>query len=161
EMYRSELKKIIERELLVDDMFARMKKGKPGAIEDIKEFAAKAADRQLRMGRRQTGLATEKDFEDKALRPQGLTINVLRRQIERNTISQEYIRNLVREKYKGIGLGDVHEYYVKHPEKFQTQDHVKWQDIFIAFAKFPTPQEAYRHAEDVRRQAVEGADFAV
>lgn len=160
EMYRYELKKIVERELLVDDMIAKMKKNKPGAVEEIKEFAARAADRQIRAGRRSTGLATDKEFEDRALVPQGLSLNVLKRQIERNTIAMEYIRSLVREKAKGIGLGDVHEFYVKNPDKFQTKEKVKWQDIFIAFAKFQTPQEAYRYAEEVRAKAASGADFA-
>ena len=160
EMYRYELKKIIERELLVDDMFAKMKKNKPGAIEEIREYASKTADRNLRDYRRRYGFATEKELEEKALVPQGLTVNVLRRQIERNTVAMEYIRSMVREQAKGIGLGDVHEYYVKNPDKFQTPERVKWQDLFIAFGKFATPEEAYRHAEEIRRQAVAGADFA-
>ena len=160
EMYRYELKKIIERELLVDDMFAKLKKNKPGAVEEIREYAVKAADRHMREARRRTGLATEKEFEEKALIPQGLSVNVLHRQIERNTIAMEYVRNIVREKIKGIGLGDVHEYYVKNPNKFQSPDRVKWMDVFVAYAKYATPEEAHQQADAIRRQAIAGADFA-
>lgn len=160
EMYRYELKRIIERELLVDDMFAKLKKNKASMIEEIKEFAEKSADRQLRAARRTLGLASDKEFEEQALIPQGLTLSVVRRQIVRNTIAMEYVRSVVRDKAKGIGLGEVHEYYVKNPEKFQVPERVKWQDIFIALAKFSNLQEAYRHAEGIRQQAAAGGDFA-
>lgn len=160
EMYRFELKRLIERELLIDDMFAKMKKAKNTASDEIKDFASKIADRQMREARKANGFATETDFQDKALTPQGLSLPVLRRQIERGTMSNEYIRSLVKEKVKGIGLGDVHEYYVKHPDLFQNPDRVKWLDIFIAYAKFPTPEEARKHAELIRIQAVSGGDFS-
>jgi hypothetical protein len=159
EMYRYHLKRIIERELLIDDMFFKMKKAKPGIMDEIRDYAGKAADKSMREYRRSLGLATEQELQDKALTPQGLTVNVLRRQIERDTICNEYIRSLVKEKQKGIGLGDIHDFYKKYPEKFETKERVKWLDIFIATAKFATPEECRAHAEAVRQQAASGVDF--
>lgn len=159
EMYRFELKRIIERELLLDDVFGKMKKNKPGAIDEIKDFASKTADKHIRDTRRRFNFATDQELQEKALTPQGLTLPMFRRRIERETMCGEYVRNIVREKAKGIGLGDIHEFYAKNQDKFKTPDRVKWQDIFIAFAKFSTPQEAYQHAEAARRQIASGADF--
>ena len=158
EIYRFELKKIIERELIVDDMLTKLKKNKPGMAEEIKEFAVKQADRHLRDARKGNGLATDQEFQDKVLAMQGLTLPVLRRQIERTAISSEYIRGMVKDKKKTIGLGDIHEYYARNPERFRTEDRLKWLDLFVSVGKFASPQDLYRHAESLRQQAAAGAD---
>jgi parvulin-like peptidyl-prolyl isomerase len=165
ELYAMMLRKVIERELILDDMYAKLKKnGKSAMIDEIKEFASKGADQSLRGIRRDLGLTSDEKFQ-MWLRAQGLSEPVIRRQIERQTMADEYIRSALREKARGPGLAEVRAYYDRHPDEFKTEDRVKWMDIFISFNKHATPQAALDHAEYVRAQAVASkngpaADFA-
>lgn len=159
-IYREELQRIIERELILDDMYARLKKaGKAHVVDEIKDFASKGADRQLREFRKMFKARTDDEFRE-ILVSQGLTLPVIKRQIERQMMADEYVRSLLKEKGKGAGIVEVKEYYDKHPNEFRTEDRVKWLDIFISFNKFATPRQAYDFALAVRNQAAAGADFA-
>lgn len=159
-VYAEELKRIVDRELVLDEMEARLKKnGKPGVLDDIKEFAGKAADRRLRDRKKAWKLPDDEAFK-LVLASQGLTLPVIRRQLERQAMADEYVRNMLREKGKGVGLADVRAYYDRHPDDFRTADTVKWQHIFVSSGRFPNPQAAAAHAEAVRAQAAAGADFA-
>lgn len=159
ELYEAELRRIIERELILDEMFARLKKaGRPGLIDEIKEFASRAADQNLRAIRKLYGAATEEEFVA-LLRSQGLTLPVIRRQLERQFMADEYVRGLLKEKGRTIGLADIRAYYDRHPQEFRTDDQVRWLDIFVSFSRHPSPQAAQRHAEQIRQQALAGADF--
>lgn len=159
EMYAAELRRIIERELVLDEMYARLKKnGKMSAIDDIKEYAVKATDHTLRGIRKAYGNASEEEFLS-VLRTQGLTLPVIRRQLERQTMADEYIRSTLKDKARTPSLADLRDYYDRHPDEFKTDDRVKWLDIFISFNKHATPRAAYDHAEGIRQQAAAGADF--
>jgi peptidyl-prolyl cis-trans isomerase SurA len=156
ELYAAMLRKVIERELILDDMYAKLKKnGKGALVDEIKEFASKGADQSLRMIRREIGLDTDEKFQ-MWLRAQGLTEPVIRRQIERQTMADEYIRSAIREKGRGPGLAEIRSYYDRNPGEFKTEDRVKWLDIFISVNKHASPQAARAHAEHVRSQAVPG-----
>jgi parvulin-like peptidyl-prolyl isomerase len=159
ELYAAELRRIIERELILDDMYAKLKKqGRLGLADEIKEFASKAADQSLRSIRKGYGMATEEEFES-VLRSQGLTQPVIRRQMERQIMADEYVRSAIKEKGRTPGLADIRAYYEQHPADFKTEDRVKWLDIFISFNKHATVDAARTHAERVRREAAGGADF--
>lgn len=156
-IYREELLKLIERELILDDMFARLKKNK-ASTEDIKEIASQNADDSLRRFRNMQNARTEEEFIV-LLRGQGLTIGVLHRKIEREIMSDEYLRSLTKETGRNVGFAEIRAYYEQHPEQFQTADRVVWQDVFISFNKFQDAKAAYAHAENVRQLAVAGTDF--
>jgi peptidyl-prolyl cis-trans isomerase SurA len=159
ELYAAELRRIIERELILDDMYAKLKKqGRLALAEEIKGFAEQAADQSLRAIRKGYGLSTDEEFQS-MLRAQGLTQPVIRRQIERQIMADEYVRSAIKEKGRTPGFADIRAYYERHPNEFKTDDRVKWLDIFISFNKHPTPQAAYQHAERVRLEAANGADF--
>ncbi|HSQ56524.1 MAG TPA: peptidyl-prolyl cis-trans isomerase [Gemmata sp.] len=159
ELYDLVLRQIIERELILDDMYTKLKKNhKAGLVEDIKEFASKNADRSLRSLRRELHLDSDDMFQ-RWLLAQGLTEPVIHRQIERQTMADEYIRNVVREKWRGPGFAEMRLYYEQNPGEFQTKDRVKWLDIFVSVNRHPSPQAAYEHAEAICKQAVAGADF--
>jgi parvulin-like peptidyl-prolyl isomerase len=159
EMYNTELRRIIERELILDEMYTRLKKaGKMAMIDDLKEFAVKAADQSLRAIRKHYGNASEQEFQD-ILRTQGLTAPVIRRQLERQFMADEYVRNVLKDKGRTPGLADIRAYYDAHPDEFKTDDRVKWLDIFISLNKHASAPEAYKHAVAVRRQAASGGDF--
>jgi hypothetical protein len=158
EVYRDELRRVIERELILNEMSVRLKKAnKLAVIDEIKEFAGKAADRRLR----EMGWKPERDEAFRSLLlAQGLTLPVIRRQLERQMMAEEYVRSMLKEKASSIGLTDVRAYFDQHPDEFRTPDRVRWQHIFISLNKFPTPREAYDYALAIQQHAATGADFA-
>lgn len=159
EVYEDELKRIVERELVLEEMEAKLKKaGKAAVMDDIKEFAGKLADRKLRDFKARTKAKTDDDFRA-ALAVMGLTPGIIRRQIERQIMADEYVRNSLKERGKTVSLGDVRRYYDDHPDEYVRPEAVAWQHIFISAARFPTPEAAHAHAEKVRAEAAAGADF--
>lgn len=160
-VYAEELRRVVERELILDEMTAKLKKGgKPGLMDELKEFSAKAADRELRRRRKLMGVQTEDELRD-IFATQGLTLPVVRRQLERQLMANEYVRSVLKEKGKLPGLAEVRAYYDAHPDEFKTADRVKWLDIFVSPNKFPSREAAAAHAAAVQREAAApGADFA-
>jgi peptidyl-prolyl cis-trans isomerase SurA len=160
-VYSEEFRHIIERELILDDMYDRLKKAKKlDVIEELKSTSEKAADQQLQDYKvKRMKVQSDKEFR-MILASQGLSIPVLRRQLERQMMATEYVRSMFKEKGKEIGLTDIRAYYESHQDAFRTPDRVKWQDIFVSFNKFPNPRDAYDHAIEIQQQAVGGADFA-
>lgn len=160
EMYNQVLRKTIERELILDEMYTKLKKAnKMNIIDEVKELSTQSTDRQLRMFRNDTGAKSNEEFAA-ILRTQGLTVEVIRRQMERQFMAEQYISSVLKEKGRRAGLGEVREYYDKHPEEFQTSDRVKWQHLFVAVRNYPNPQAAYNQAAALAAQANAGADFA-
>jgi hypothetical protein len=160
EMYAAELRRVIERELILDEMYVRLKKnGKSTTIDGLKEFAAQQADQTLRSIRKAYGVGSEAEFLD-VLKAQGLTQEVIRRQMERQAMADEYVRSVLKDKGREPRLGDVRAYYDAHPDEFKVPDRVKWLHVFVSTARHPTARAAYDHADMVRRKAAAGEDFA-
>ncbi|MFO0798011.1 MAG: peptidyl-prolyl cis-trans isomerase [Gemmataceae bacterium] len=159
EVYNDELKRIVERELVLEEMEAKLKKaGKAAVMDDIKDFAGKLADRKLRDFKSRTKAKTDDDFRA-ALAVMGLTPGVVKRQIERQVMADEYVRNSLKERGRTVSLGDVRRYYDEHPDEYSRPEAVAWQHIFISAARFPTREAARQHAEKVRAEAAAGANF--
>jgi peptidyl-prolyl cis-trans isomerase SurA len=159
ELYTAELRKTIERELILDEMYAKLKKaGKMNMIEEIKEDAVQKTERQIREMKKAIGFKTDAELND-WFRLQGLTTAVYRRQYERQMMSQTYIGSMLKEKGRRVGLAEIRDYYDKHPEEFKTPDRVKWQHLFVSIARHPNAQAAYNHAEGLRRKAAAGTDL--
>ena len=160
ELYTVALRKTIERELILDEMYTKLKKAnKSNVIEEIKEFAVQATDKQIREMKKKTGSKTDEEL-NAWLRVQGLTLPVLRRQFERQIMSQQYVNSMLKEKGRRVGLSEIRDYYDKHPDEFQSPDRVKWQHLFVSFSKHPSAQAAYDHAEGLRQKAAGGTDLA-
>ena len=146
EFYTAALRRTIERELILDEMYAKLKKAnKMNVIDEIKDFATQSADRQLRAFRTDSGAKSDDEFAA-MLRSQGLTVQVIRRQIERQMMAEQYVSSALKEKGRRTGLGEVRDYYDKHPDEFETPDRVKWQHIFVATKNYATPRAAYDRA---------------
>jgi peptidyl-prolyl cis-trans isomerase SurA len=159
-VYAEELRKAIERELVLDEMYLKLKAAKKAqVIDEIKEFASKAADKRVRDIKKMYKVDSEDTF-NMILLSKGLTAPVIHRQIERQIMADEYIRSILREKNHGVSLGDIRDYYERHPDEFRTEDHVKWLDIFILYNKFATKRAAYDWALALRTRAAGGEDFA-
>jgi len=101
-IYHEELWKLIERELLIDDVFTRLKKNKK-PTDEIKEIGVQAADERLRDIRNQQGARTEEEFI-RGLRAQGLTLAGLRRKIERETMAEIYVHGVLKDTARNPGF---------------------------------------------------------
>src|SRR5205814_5938749 len=87
--------------------------------------------------------------------------HILRRQMERNLISGEYLRSRIMPiAEQQASHRAVVEYYNSHREEFQRLDNVKWLDVFIAVSpKFPTVAQVKRYADDLIVQCRNDEDF--
>lgn len=161
---RAELDKLVERELILSTAFTRLGKN-PKAIEKLKEAAAKEFEKQIRSMKQRAaeqGFKCESDEQFvELLEQQGLSLDALRRQSERGFMAMEFMRHLIFSSIeRGITHQAIRDYYDEHAGEFQSEDRVKWQDIFIASNKYATPAEAKRMADDLAARARKGEDFA-
>jgi peptidyl-prolyl cis-trans isomerase SurA len=162
EVWRDSLRKLIDRELILDEMVRLLTKkgGKSNGLDDLKNYASKQADEQLRSFRRAAKLQTEEEFRVELARA-GFTLSVLRRNIERELMAQEYIKEMTKDKGKvSAGFAEVRAYYDTHPDEFMTEDRVRWMGVFVPFSRFqPGTRQSYDYAAEIARQAASGADF--
>lgn len=157
ELYYLELGNVIARELIIDDLIDKLKKNKK-SVDEFKEMAAQAAEQSLRQIRKNQGARTQEEFI-MMLKAQGLTLAGLKRSIERQMMAEEYVHSLLKETGRTAGFAEIRAYYDQHLDEFQLKDHVRWQDLFISFNKFPSAEAARAHAEQVRQAALNGTDF--
>ena len=160
EMFKEELRKIIDRELVVDDLVARLSARKQQAsLNKLRDAAAKEAEQRLKEFKKDRGVPSDEAFQE-ALQSQGLTLAGIRRQIERGFMMQAYLREKVSSPMDKIGLADIRDYYAAHPDEFQAEDRVKWQDLFVLFEQFKSRDEARQYAAGLANRAARGEDFA-
>ena len=158
EVYREELRKLIERELLLNDFLSKVKKNKPQLIEELWDRAARMTDDHLRSLKKMFNLKTEAEMTVEMER-QGLSYKLFRRQIERESMVSQFLSSVLREKNGTPTVQEVHAYYDQHQAEFQTTDRVKFQDLFVANSRFSNPQEAKAYADDLWKKLLAGADF--
>jgi hypothetical protein len=152
-----ELQHLIEREVILQDALARLK-DRPQVVEKLKEAAGKDFDKKMQLLRKSSNLKSDEEFKA-FLRAQGLTLAGVKRQVERNFMAMEYMRNRVVSAIDRVGHQEITDYYEAHPEEFQIADSVTWQDIFIDASQFRTRDEARALVENIIAQARNGADF--
>jgi parvulin-like peptidyl-prolyl isomerase len=157
EIFEKELQQLIEREVILQDMFERLK-DKKQALEKLKEVAGKEFDKKMRETRKTMKIKTDEEMKA-FLRMQGLSMEGVRRQIERTFMAMEYMRNRIFPAIERIGHEQIREYYEGHPEEFQVADSVAWQDIFLDAGKYPSREAARQLAVQLIAQARAGADF--
>jgi len=160
EIFREELKKIIERELVIDDMTAALTARKQTtALTKLRAEASKEAETRLKEFKKDRGIPNDTEFRT-VLRAQGLTLAGIKRQIERGYMMQTYLRDKVSPKLDALGLADVREYYASHLNEFQADDRVKWQDLFVLTERFKSVEEARQYANQLAAKAGKGEDFS-
>ncbi len=159
EIFRQQLTQIIEREIVLQDMMARVGKNKR-ALEKIQEMATKEFDKRIRTIKQHSpDVKTDEDIKKK-FQSMGLSLAGFKRQIEREFMARAYMESLIFDAVdSGIGHQQILEYYQKHPDEFQRDDRVEWQDIFVDKSKFKNRDEACRFAEQLAAQARAGQDF--
>ena len=154
------LTQIVEREIVLQDMKARLKEKGEKILQKLKEAAEKEFDRQVLRAMRESGhFKTEEDFQD-YFRAQGMSLDMVRRQWERSFMAMEYLRNVIVDKSNSHGSNiELREYYDKHPEEYKVDDNVVWQDLFIDASRHPTREAARAHAQALADRARKGEDF--
>lgn len=158
EIMVKELEQLVDREVILQQLFDRLKDQKV-ALSKLKEAATK--DFEDRMRRMRTGTTIKNDDEFKAfLRTQGISLEGVRRQTERNFMAAEFMRHQLHDKIEAIGHEQIEDYYKRHPEEFQVSDSVVWQDIFLDVTRFPNIDAARQLAEALSQKARNGEDFA-
>ena len=159
-MFREELRKLIERELLVQDFLAKIKKQKPQVLEELKDQTTRAAQQKIRQLRKMNKFKTEAEFLE-FLTAVGLNAKALQRHFEREEMKNIYVGQFMKdkEKFKSITLTEIERYYKAYPDEFKIEDRVKWLDLFVSMQRFATPEEARRYAEKLRNDATHGTDF--
>lgn len=158
EVFTEELKKLIDRELILTEFLGRVKKNNPGALEDLWEQAGKMADGHLREMRKAFKIKTEAEFTAE-LERQGLPYKLFRRQVERNALMNMFLNTVLKDKNGTPTLAQVQDYYARHADEFKTDDRIKFQHLFVAASQFDSPAAAKQRAEELWNTARRGADF--
>jgi parvulin-like peptidyl-prolyl isomerase len=155
-----ELQKLIERELVLEDAFTTLKQLKlDKELQKLKDAAGVEADRRLREIKQSLKVATDEEMKA-ILQNQGLSIEGVRRQVERNFIMMDYVRNKIHPTVSRISLQQIREYYDDHSDEFKIDDKVRWQDIFIDASRFRDVASARQYAEQLLARGRAGEDFA-
>jgi peptidylprolyl isomerase len=93
------------------------------------------------------------------LAAQGLSIDCMRKQKEKQLIAEEYLRQMVMPFVDRIGHEQIVEYYRGHPEEFQVAESIKWQDLLIDVSRYSSREEARQVAQQVARRIQMKEDF--
>jgi parvulin-like peptidyl-prolyl isomerase len=157
QVYRDELRKLIDRELILHDFITRIRKNKPSAVDDVWEQAKQSADKQIREFRKLAHLEDEERFTG-YLQFRGTDYNMFKRFFERTACMSIFINSLLKESGRGIALVQIQDYYRSHSAEFQIQDRVKWQHLFVSTARFATPADAKLYADWLLKSVKDGRD---
>jgi parvulin-like peptidyl-prolyl isomerase len=154
-----ELDRIIEREVIYDEAVTRIKKLKPKVMEELQKDAKRDFEKRLRDFKKLYNLQTDEQLKQ-FFASGGVSLESMRRQMERQFVAQEYMRNLIYPDLQRIPQAELREYYDKHADEFQEKERVKWQDIFLDRNKFPNEQAARQFADRILARLRSGEDFS-
>jgi parvulin-like peptidyl-prolyl isomerase len=157
-----QLEQLIDREVIIQ-YSERLFKKNPKAMEKMKAEAAKEFDKKLRQIRKNAKVTSDDELKD-MMRKQGLSLEALRRQTERDFIAKQFMMMKLMPAAMSVTFADVRDYFDTHKEEFQTTDRVEWQYMFIEYsetgkARHKTKEEARRFAEHLRQRIANGEDF--
>jgi peptidyl-prolyl cis-trans isomerase SurA len=114
--------------------------------------------------RKEQGLTDEATFQ-KALAQENMTIDDLRKQLERQMLIEQVQRQEVGSKLS-ITEEEARQYYARHPEEFMEPASVTLREIFVEVpvaeggVNVAKDDEAKKKIEGIRARALKGEDFA-
>jgi hypothetical protein len=156
EIFRTHLERLIEIEVIMQEVNRRLGKV-PRVMDKLREEADKHFDKELRKWKRQ--FPDEVTFEQ-WLRHRGQTLKEMRKQKEREFLSEQYILSRIMPIVDSIGHLEIRQYFDEHLNEFQAPDRVEWQDLFIAVGpQYPTLAHARAFAEQLIQQLRAGTEF--
>jgi hypothetical protein len=133
ELLKVRLNQIIDRELVLQCALPQVEKnGHKRAIEALVQVATREFERQWLEPMMRSNNHTDKKKFERFLDDNGLPVEVIRRQWERDFMAIECLRPLIGPHLAGVDLPTVLAWYDKHPEVFHVEASVTWQHIFIA-----------------------------
>ena len=159
EVYRDELRKLIERELILHEFISKIKKNKPQVMDELYEQARQTADRQMKQFRQMVKLDSEEKFTA-YLQAKGTEPKLFRRFFERQALTSLFLNSVFKDKQRSVSLRQIEQYYREHAKEFSVEDTAKWQHLFVSNARFNTPGEAKQYADWLAEQVADGVDFA-
>jgi peptidyl-prolyl cis-trans isomerase SurA len=154
-----ELQRLIERELVMREL-DNLRKHREWVVKQLEQDANKEFDKRLKELKVANGFTTDEELKS-ALEGQGMSLDGMRRQVQRSFMMKEYLEQRVLSTLKArTGVADVRDYYDLHPDEFRTEDRVVWQDLFLDAA----PHGGNAQARLVANQFAQGVkteeDFA-
>lgn len=161
EQRRLALDTLIDRELVVQDCTMRLSKNPQAQkfLDKLKELADKEFERYLKSIKSRNKVESDEDFE-KILEAQGMPLELMRRQHQRNFLAMNYLQQRVMPSVDRISRADLEEYYRTRPDEFKLKDSVRWRHMFIAKARHNSPEDARREAEGLAARVRAGENFA-
>ena len=114
--------------------------------------------------RKEQGLTDEAKFQA-ALTQEGMTMEDLRKQLERQMLIEQVQRQEIGSKLS-ITEEEARQYYARHPEDFNVPASVTLREIFVEVpaaeggVNVAKDDEAKKKIEDLRARALKGEDFA-
>ncbi|MBJ7498111.1 MAG: peptidylprolyl isomerase, partial [Gemmataceae bacterium] len=158
---KAAINQLVEREIVIQDAYTRLSKNPQAKkfLDKLQEMAGKEFDRYVRLLKERNKSLSDPEFKA-LLESQGISLDLLRRQSERNFIAMQYMQTRIIPNLDRIGHKQIRDYYDTHPEEFQIQDSVEWKDIFISYRNSKSQEEAMETARKIVEKAKKGEDFA-
>ncbi len=157
---------LIDRELLLHDLFEHVQKTNPRTIEKMKDHARDEWEKYLDGIKEAAIKAGAKIDSKRELRDfvleNGMDFDFQKAKFEKDTVARVYLQARVYPPIvdgTAIGRQHIYDYYQQHENEFQNEDGVQWQDIFIDAGRFPNRPAAAALAGQIAARARAGADF--
>ena len=158
EVYRDELRKLVERELVLHEFTTKIKKNKPQVMDELWERAKQNGEGQMKQFRQMVKLDTEEKFTA-FLNAKGTDPKLFKRYFERQALMSLFLNSVFQDKKRSISLKQIEQFYREHPKDFSVDDRAKWQHLFVSNSRFNTAGEAKQYAEWLAKQAATTTDF--
>jgi parvulin-like peptidyl-prolyl isomerase len=158
EIINAKLNEIIDREVVLQDLYARLK-GREKFLKQLEDAARKEFEDQWLRKMMEGNKFTDEEAFKKFLREHNMPLELIRRQWERNFMALEYLRHRMEPHLAQIGHAQIVDYYDRHPEEFRVEESVNWQDLFVAAARHPSRESARQFALALAERARKGEDF--
>jgi peptidyl-prolyl cis-trans isomerase SurA len=159
EILKQQLNQIIDREVVLQDAFEKLKDHGQKFITQLEKAARQSFEHEwMQKIMKANGYTDEKLFR-KFLRDNHMPLDLIRRQWERNFIAMEYMRHRTEPAMTKIGHLQIMEYYNAHADEFKVDDSLTWQDLFISNYGYPSKEEARQFAEVLAGRIRKGEDF--
>ena len=159
EVYREELRKLIERELILHEFITKIKKNKPQVMDELWDKSKQTAERQMKQFRQMVKLDSEEKFTA-FLQSKGTEPKLFRRFFERQALTAIFLDSVFKDKQRSVSLSQIDQYYRDHAKEFRVEDRAKWQLLFVSNSRFNTVAEAKQYADWLAEQVGKGVDVA-
>jgi parvulin-like peptidyl-prolyl isomerase len=161
EVYDLVLNQFIDRELLYQDAYNKLKKFNEKGLKSLMKQQKEEFEKYLRELQAKNHMTNEQFMDN--LRRSGMTLQHLERIEERKFFADQYLGSKIFPLIqRGTSYAVIKEYYDNHRSEFQSLDSVDWQDIFIAVGtnRNPSREDAYRFAVEIATRLRRGEDLA-